>query len=239
MSADDITDGWTQPTHTFEKSAELHLKIQTIEGVDPLDAQFGIDTPKTVPDALYEALFGQPEPTEDELAASRDDPAKIPPMRTYAILDAAKITNLPELLEASPLEHRCLFKGSAYDALKDAAPWVVRLEGGNSFTRNLFTRSSAPWHQWWDSEPGIYVRSRGTLDEIWAHFRKFTRVQDADGKWYYFRFWEPKSVERMFSAFSHSEAQHFLAPCFDLYTITLAPRVSCKRLFIEHSHFSV
>ncbi len=74
-------------------------------------------------------------------------------MLTYAILDAAKITNLPELLEASPLEHRCLFKGSAYDALKDAAPWVVRLENGNSFTRNLFTRSSAPWHQWWDSEP--------------------------------------------------------------------------------------
>ncbi len=52
MSADDIADGWTQPTYTFEKSAELHLKIQTIEGVDPLDAQFGIDTPKTVPDAL-------------------------------------------------------------------------------------------------------------------------------------------------------------------------------------------
>ncbi len=79
MSAADITDGWTQPTHTFEKSAELHLKIQTVEGVDPLDAQFGIDTPKTVPDALYEALFGQPEPTEDELATIGDDPAKIPP----------------------------------------------------------------------------------------------------------------------------------------------------------------
>lgn len=37
-----------------------------------------------------------------------------------------QITNLPVLLEASPLEHRCLFKGSAYDALKDVAPWVVR-----------------------------------------------------------------------------------------------------------------
>ncbi|MEP4929489.1 MAG: hypothetical protein ABJT31_17080, partial [Hyphomicrobiales bacterium] len=60
---------------------------------------------KTVPDALYEPLFGQPDDT---------------PLHTYAILDAAKFPNLPELLEVSGLVHRCLFKGDAFDELKDA-----------------------------------------------------------------------------------------------------------------------
>lgn len=94
------------------------------------------------------------------------------------------------MLEASGLEHRCLFKGNAYDELKNVAPWIARLEEGNAFTRNLFTRSSAPWHLW-DTEPGIYIRAHGTLDEMWKHFRKFTKVKDEEGKWFYFRFWEP------------------------------------------------
>ena len=46
-------------------------------------------------------------------------------VRTYAILDAAKAPGLPELLAASELEHRCLFKGDTYEELKDVAPWIV------------------------------------------------------------------------------------------------------------------
>lgn len=165
------------------------LQIETIEGIEPLDTQIGVFPKKTVPDALHDALFGQPEPRATEIEAAGGDPAAIPPMQTYAILDAAKVTNLPEILERSGLEHRCLFKGNAYDELKNVAPWIVRLEEDNAFTRNLFTRGDAHWCMW-DQEPGIYVRARGTLDDMWKHFRKFTRIQDEDGKWFYFRFWE-------------------------------------------------
>lgn len=164
-------------------------QIRTFEGVAPLDAQLGAFPKKTVPDALHDAIFGQPEPTAAEIGMAGGDAAAVPPMQTYAILDAAKIANLPELLEDSGLEHRCLFKGDAYDELKDVAPWIVRLEDCSSFTRNLFTRSQAPWHLW-DSEPGVYIRSRGVLDEMWRHLRKFTRLRDEGGKWLYFRFWQ-------------------------------------------------
>lgn len=165
------------------------LRVETIEGVEPLDAQLGVFPKKTVPDVLHDALFGQLEPTEAEMEAAGGNPSAVPPMQTFAILDAAKVMNLPELLDDSGLERRCLFKGEAYDELKDVAPWIVRLEGDTSFTRNLFTRSDAYWHLW-DSEPGIYVRSRGTLDELWRHFRKFTKIQDKSGKWYLLRFWD-------------------------------------------------
>ncbi|MFD1796746.1 DUF4123 domain-containing protein [Paracoccus aurantiacus] len=189
------------------------LQVDTIEGVEPLDTQIGVFPKKTVPDALHDALFGQPEPTAAEIKAAGGDPAAIPPMQTYAILDAAKVTNPLELLERSGLEHRCLFKGAAYDELKNVAPWIVRLEEGNAFTRNLFTRSDAHWHHW-DKEPGICVRSRGTLDDMWKHFRKFTRVQDEDGNWLYWRFWDNPVNTTLISMGSSGEATELVVPLF-------------------------
>jgi len=170
-----------------------YLYIEEIEGVEPLDSQFGVHPPKTVPDALYEPLFGQPDPTPAEVA-NYGGADKVPPLHTYAILDAAKVVNFVEMLEASGLEYRCLFKGDAAEEMRDVAPYVVRLEEDVDFTRNLFSHDpeqEVPWFMW-DREPGIYVRSRGSLEEMWRHFRKFTKVQDEDGKWFYFRFWEPR-----------------------------------------------
>lgn len=164
------------------------LRITIIDGVEPLDAQFGVFPKKTVPNALYGVLFGQSQIATSKMSGI---PASTP-ILTYAILDAAKIVNLPELLDSSGLEYRCLFKGEAYDNLKYVAPWIVLLDDSNDFTRKLFTRSGSPWHLW-DIEPGIYIRSPASLDDMCRHFRKFTRIQDESGKWYYLRFWD-KSV---------------------------------------------
>lgn len=168
------------------------LFFETIQGVEPLGDQLGVLPPKTVPDALHEPFFGQPKPSEVEVAQYGSTEA-VPPMRTYAILDAAKVFGLPEILESSGLECRCLFKGDAYDDLKDVAPWIVRLEDGNPFVRHQFTAGKEPWLMW-GKEAGVYVRSRASFDDMWRHFRKFTRVQDQNGKWYYFRFWEPSML---------------------------------------------
>ena len=102
-------------------------------------------------------------------------------MYIYAVLDAAKIANLPELLERSGLEHRCLFKNDAFDKLKDVAPRIVRLEEGNRFTRFFFTKSDATQHLW-DAKPGIFIRSDASPEELSQHFRKFTRIRDEQGK---------------------------------------------------------
>lgn len=111
-------DPWQLPPDTpppRDDAAAPLLRIEMIEGVQPLGAQLGVFPKKTVPDKLLDALFGQPAPTEAETAAAGGNPAAVPPMQTYAILDAAKVTNLPELMERSGLEHRCLFKGKAFD----------------------------------------------------------------------------------------------------------------------------
>lgn len=229
MSVEDDFDPWPQFSVAAEPAGPA-LEVETIEGIEPLDDQFGVDVSKTVPDALFDALFGQPEPSKTEIAAAGGDPENVPPLHTYAILDAAKVTNLPELLETSGLEHRCLFKGNAYDELRDVAPWIVQIEDGNGFTRNLFTCTDAPWHLW-DQEPGIYVRSRGTLDEVWRHFRKFTRVQDEDAKWYYWRFWEPKWIIGQLSDMQPDQIHRFLPRGFQVIAVSSNGKVELTSSF--------
>ena len=199
MPSSDQFDPWQVPEGGFRGNADNRaagrscLQVEVIENVEPLDLQFGVLPKKAVPDALHDVLFGQPAINEVENTVAGGDRAAIYPMQLYAILDAAKVENLPELLETSRLEHRCLVKGDTYDELKNVAPWIVRLEDGNDFTRRLFTGPDGI-NGLWDKEPGIYVRSRGSLDEMWPHFRKFTRVRDENGKWFYFAFWEPGSL---------------------------------------------
>lgn len=137
-------------------------------------------------------VFGQPAglPRELEIAGS----APLPPMQTYALLDAAKVPNLADLVAGSGLEHRCLFKGKVADDLRDVAPWLIRLEPGARFTRNLFTAGKMPGALW-DKQPGVLIRTRAAFQPLWGYLRKFTKLQDETGKWFYFRFWEPGYLE--------------------------------------------
>ncbi len=189
------------------------LAVQTIEGIEPLDLQLGVTLKKTVPDALYDALFQQPAPTEADIAAAGGDPAGVPLMQTYAIVDAGKVFGLTAALESSDLEHRCLFVGEAYKDLQDVAPWLVELKDGSAFTRNLFTKGEAPWHMW-SAAPGIYLRTRQPFDAVWKHLRHFTRLQDEAGNWIFFRFWEPSAANAYFKAVSSDQTRY--APWFRL-----------------------
>lgn len=176
----------TRQLVTFHTSATV--RVTQIQNVRPLDAQIGVFSKKTVPSELHGVLFGGPDASPSSATSGQSDPLISSFMYTYAVLDAAKIDNLPELLEQSGLEHRCLFKNEAFDELKEVAPWIVRLEEGNRFTRFLFTKSDASQHLW-DAKPGIFIRSDASLDELYRHFRKFTRIQDEQGKWNFLAYW--------------------------------------------------
>lgn len=197
-----------------EKAPETYLIVEELDDVAPLDAQFGVWPLKKVPDALDAPLFGQPVPTEAEVAHYGGNDA-VPPMKTYAILDASKIMGLAELLENHELEHRCLFKGKAARTYRNVAPYLVDLDKDNPFVRSLFTylpdqpRDMATLHSW-HREPGIYMRSRFGFEHLWKHFRKFTRLYSKESDtWRYFRFYEPSVVGSMIAQFTPEAYEKF------------------------------
>ncbi|ARC89454.1 DUF4123 domain-containing protein [Rhodovulum sp. MB263] len=197
MTADfwmDLSGG--KPGGQMSSDGLSALHIETLTNFRPLDSQFGKWPTRTVPEDLMPHLF-----------PAGDDGDSV-----LALIDAARMPMLPEVLEASGLDHRCLFKGDARDEWGDAAPWLVRLEQESDLTRKLFTGGKSAG-QYWNNAAAIFIRSSRSLDMIWSHLRKFTKFQDAGGRWIFFRFWAPPYLARYLKG--HDEAatpflEHFL-----------------------------
>ncbi|MFV0488853.1 MAG: DUF4123 domain-containing protein [Vibrio fluvialis] len=185
-----------------------YLSITELNDIEPLDDQKGIWPYQTVPDALIEHLFGQPEPTEVEIE-KYGSAETVPPMRTYGIVSAEKFQWKFSEIEACELPFRCLFKGEAAEERKDEAPYLIELNKEADFTRRLFSfypemPAEMTSVHLWQQEPGMYVRSRAGLDDLWKHFRRFTRFKNEHGRWLHFRFWEGSLFPAYWKHFSSS-----------------------------------
>ncbi|GAB2597664.1 DUF4123 domain-containing protein [Nitrincola alkalisediminis] len=206
------------------------LQIEELGSITPLDAQFGVHPKKNVPDALREALFGHSDPTEADSVEFGDE---VPPLVTYAVLDAAKMPYLlTSLLEDSGLRHQSLFQGKAQEDLAEYAPYLVELAEDNDFTRRLFTGPDGVCGLW-DKELGIFLRSRAGFDAVRKHLRKFTKVQDEDGKWFYFRFWEGACLRGFCERLDHQMASNMLSLNGSPIIILAALRQSVYRLSLK------
>ncbi|PTX57021.1 uncharacterized protein DUF4123 [Litoreibacter ponti] len=150
--------------------AQETLSVEYVGPVEPLDAQFGTIEKLCVPETLAEVAFQ-------------------PNLTTYAVVDNAAIPGITGMAEGDGLEKACLFKGELGDELGEVAPWIIALKPDSKVTRAIFTKGDAQWHLW--RKPTVLlVQSDAPLDKMRAHFRKFTRAQDENGAWLFFRFWE-------------------------------------------------
>lgn len=112
-----------------------------------------------------------------------------PPLRLFAMIDGARHPGLPERLGASGLECACLYDLTRDASLGDAAPWLVRLDPGSGFLRQLVTTGTAPWHGW-TREGVLFLHSAAALDALRDHFRRLTLLPTGSGSRVYLRFWE-------------------------------------------------
>lgn len=143
------------------------------------------------PEIFYHPLQGEtalPSWISDRLIGSGEGDKR----KLYAVVDAAKSVNLPELLEASGLPHTCLFDGQSAEELANVCPWLVELDAVNTFTRALLSYDAQYKDAWclWGRGCAMFVLSTAPLKDIRKHFRKFLKLQRSDGSWLYFRFWE-------------------------------------------------
>ncbi|WP_145399873.1 DUF4123 domain-containing protein [Paracoccus sulfuroxidans] len=193
---EDAPTRWQVAPHAGGPRAFLH--IASLNKITPLGAQFGVDDRRSAPVALADPLFGAIEPNPTEIVCADALGQKLPDPACYAVLDATKVLHLPERLEASGLEHRCLYRGEAFEKWHHVAPWIVRLLPDHGFTRSLFTQANQPGDLW-DLRPGIYLRSRASIDTLADHFRRFTKSGDDEGRVFYFRFNDSDVMETYLS----------------------------------------
>lgn len=219
-------NSWSpDPAEAYLSDSRLpssYMGIEIIDNVVPLDAQFGVYPKKTAPDRLIAPLFGAVPPDQADLDEYGSADA-VPPMKTYVILDAAKIANLADMLENSGIAFRCLFKGKAAEINQNHAPYLIELEIGDKLSRSLFTDirempEELVTAHLWRRQSGIFLRSRKPLADIWRHFRKFTKfpTRDSDA-WYFFRFYDPRVFRTFVTEFDEALFRKFAMPALCFY----------------------
>ncbi|SPH27468.1 hypothetical protein ASD8599_03934 [Ascidiaceihabitans donghaensis] len=212
-------DVWTgiaaQPDVSGQQAPRFQLKIERHPTTQPaaLENVPPWDRPWVDPDA-GDVLF------QKQITSPR--------RHTYLLVDAglrAKTAGFFDLDEVD-VPCRCLFKGKAAQDLKNVAPYLIDLtlpEGAwddaglvPQFHKNFFAKH-------WSTETGILIQSTATLDEVWAHFRKFTKVMMPDKKVAYFRFWDPRMLIHFLQACTPAELEHFfLHPDDALFSVTFS-----------------
>jgi hypothetical protein len=184
-SAEDAVIGPLSYASLDDVPQSAALSASHIPSVDVLDAQVGVHPRETIPQSLRDLVMGD----EEE-----------PPAACFAIVDGAAVPQLPDALEASGLAHQCLFKEPALSEFGEAAPWLVQLEPDADFTRALFTvlPNDKLKRGLWGNGAAVFLRSRGSLEALTAHFRHFTMLMDpSSGKYVFFRFYAPETLRTM------------------------------------------
>jgi len=124
---------------------------------------------KGVTQSLVEHLFSQPE------------------TNLYAVLDGASVPDLPQILWEHEPEHVCLYRGELEPDIAEVAPYLVKLEYDHPFTKLVY-------EQGWGKHWGIFVVTPAEVNirAMRQHFRRFLMVYDPDGKFIYFRYYDPR-----------------------------------------------
>lgn len=196
------------------------LLIDALGRVQPLQAGTQAWQDSDLPKVVKESLFDQPVTSDGDPAqyGGADD---APPLQTFAILDAAKFGAGASEIESCNMPFKCLFIGKAAKELADIAPYIVQLDPRNRFTRRLFKHDPCLPEEMtsmhlWHREPGIYVRTRLSMEALWRHFRRFTRVRDDRGTWFVLRFYDPNVVLDMAEHLEQSNKRRFFVPDIEL-----------------------
>lgn len=201
-------------------ATETHyLLCHQINHVKLLDRQFGRHPKVFAHDEIFKLLFPntpippditQPgwsenwqEPTFlmpvlDEKTLEKDTALfgePLPELKCYFILDA----NKHKYLEPENFHCRIesLFQGEFAEITKDIAPYLVEVipypdDSSESELMGLFSDEGAMTRFNWHEELGIFIHSRYDFDTVLRHLRHFPVMKDENGKWFFFRFYDPK-----------------------------------------------
>ena len=207
-----------KPKENFASETN-YLLCHQINNVELLDRQFGRHPQIFAPDEIFKLLFPNtptppnitqlgwsenhqeplfPSPVWDENTLKKDialfgEP--LPELKCYFILDANKHKFLkPESFHCR-IEN--LFQGEFAEITKEIGPYLVEVipypdYKAESELMGLFSDEGAMTRFNWHEELGIFIHSRYDFDTVLHHLRHFPVMKDENGKWFFFRFYDPK-----------------------------------------------
>ena len=122
----------------------------------------------------------------------------------WAILDACDAPPVrPKVESLGDKRGVSLYKGTAEERYADLAPYLVAVDD-DLLDWILTTLWGDPW--------GILVQSTASLEELRTHFRKFLLVSAPNGEEWYFRWYDPRVLEKYLPTCTDEELRAFFGP---------------------------
>lgn len=131
--------------------------------------------------------------------------------KLWAIIGACDEPKVPpKIYEVGEERAVCLYRGEAEAEYSDIAPFLAHVDDFLLawIIENLWTK---PW--------GIFAITRGELNKLRTHFRKFLIVKDPDGEEMYFRYYDPRILKAFLPACNDDELHKFFGP-FEAFGVT-------------------
>lgn len=125
----------------------------------------------------------------------------------YAILDGARDRAIETIVRRSGLPYACLYSGELTPRMRAAAPYLVRLDPDAPASHELLREA---WGESW----GIFaiVPEDLQLADLRRHLRRFLRVQDENGKYLVFRYYDPRVLRAYLPTCTAEEAETLFGP---------------------------
>lgn len=165
--------------------------------------------PKTLPDADCLTVTRY---REEELEAELERMLSDDTQACFAVVDGARFPGLAELLDASSLEHACLFRGTSRETAGAAAPWIIRIGSEDAVSRRL-VRAALGKQGGYPAAPTMILNTEHSIDEVGRHFRRLARVRaESDGRWLYFRYADPCTMDDLRASMNAEDAAAVLGP---------------------------
>lgn len=120
----------------------------------------------------------------------------------YALLDAARDTQVLALLRGSSEEFQSLYDGERF---AEIAPYLVLLPPQSQLPEKLIREG---WGKGW----GVYLTCGASLREIRAYFRKVLMVKTPDGGEFFSRFYDPRFLREFLRTGTPAEAERMFGP---------------------------
>ena len=105
--------------------------------------------------------------------------------RLYGVLDGAQAPTIQPAIAEAQNKSNCLFSGQMPPDLAAAAPWLVALEPGDTFTEWLL---SSGWGKSW----AVLFTAPASFKQVRSHLRTLFQVRDERGRKLYFRWYDPR-----------------------------------------------
>ena len=127
----------------------------------------------------------------------------------YAILDAARRSEVAIKPYEFQSQWVSLYKGEPEEALYDVAPYLLHLGDEQGENKEL-----CQWieEELWGDSCGIFIYSDSDLDTLFRHFQEFIIVSDEAGTPLYFRFYDPRVLRIYLPTCTSDELITFFGP---------------------------